>query len=137
MKRVVEMNDIQPLPRHKLAGFTLIEVMIVVVIVAILAAIAYPSYTRYMQQTREAEAQGQIMELASALEAYRAKNFSYKDADISILAPELDANPHYTVVINLANADQTYTIVATPKGSLMTGKPQLDYTSAGKASWDE
>ena len=31
--------------RRPLAGFTLIELMIVVVVVAILAAIAYPAYT--------------------------------------------------------------------------------------------
>ena len=128
-------TKIQPLPRRKLAGFTLIEVMIVVVIVAILAAIAYPSYTRYVQQTREAEAQGQIMELASALEAYRAKNFSYEHAAVSVLAPELHANPHYDVDLDLPTV-QSYTIEARPQGGLMTGMGTLTYDSAGEASWD-
>ena len=72
-------------------GFTLIELMIVVVIVAILAAIAYPSYTRYVQDTRQAEAQGEMMALSGALERYRAKNFSYEDANtkLSELSPVL------------------------------------------------
>lgn len=120
---------------RKTAGFTLIELMIVVVIVAILAAIAYPSYQRYVQQTREAEAQGQIMELASTLEAYRAKSFSYNGATAA-LAPELDANEHYTAVVNLGNSNQSYTIVATPQSSLMSGMDVLSYSSAGEASWE-
>ncbi|WP_285260277.1 type IV pilin protein [Halopseudomonas bauzanensis] len=117
------------------AGFTLIELMIVVVIVAILAAIAYPSYTRYVQQTREAEAQGQIMELASALEAYRAKNFSYNGATAA-LSPELDSNEHYQAVVNVGASNQSYTVVATPQSSLMSGMAVLSYTSAGVASWE-
>ena len=60
---------------RKSRGFTLIEVMIVVVIIGLLAAIAYPSYTAYVERGLQREAQGQIVELASALERYRSKNF--------------------------------------------------------------
>ena len=127
---------IQPLPARRLAGFSLIELMIVVVIVGILAAIAYPSYTRYIQRSNEAEAQGQVMELASALEAHRAKNFSYNGASISTLAPALDNNKHYTAGIALSNNDQSYTITATPSSSLMSGMDTLTLNSAGIASWD-
>lgn len=127
-------NSVSMSPRI-VAGFTLIELMIAVVIVAILAAIAYPSYQRYVQQTREAEAQGQILELASALEAYRAKNFSYSGATAA-LAPELDANEHYQAVVNVGASSQSYTIVATPQSSLMSGMRTLTYSSAGEASWE-
>lgn len=129
------MTNTMAVRPRSVAGFTLIELMIVVVIVAILAAIAYPSYQRYVQQTREAEAQGQILELASALEAYRAKNFSYNGATAA-LAPELDANVHYQAVVNVGASNQSYTIVATPQSSLMSGKPTLTYSSAGEASWE-
>jgi len=129
------MKKILSLPRRG-AGFTLIEVMIVVVIVGILAAIAYPSYQRYVQNTREAEAQGQIMELASALEAYRAKHFSYKDATVSALAPELHANKYYKADLDIKASNQSYTIEAKPQSGLMSGKPDLSYESNGEKSWD-
>lgn len=129
------MNEATVIRLRKASGFTLIELMIVVVIVAILAAIAYPSYTRYVQQTREAEAQGQILELASALEAYRAKNFSYNGATAA-LSPELEGNEHYDAVVNVEDSNQSYTILATPQSSLMSGMPTLSYNSAGEVSWE-
>lgn len=119
-----------------MAGFTLIELMIVVVIVAILAAIAYPSYTRYVQRTNESAAQGQIMELASALEAHRAKNFSYAGANISALAPELDSSDHYRAELILGGDNQSYTISATPHSRVMTGMDVLTLSSAGQPSWE-
>lgn len=131
------MTSIQPASRRRLAGFSLIELMIVIVIVGILAAIAYPAYARYVQRTHEAEAQGQIMELASALEAHRAKNFSYSGANLSTLAPELNNNPHYTANLALSNANQSYTVTATPNSSTMAGMDTLTYNSAGEASWDQ
>ncbi|MEQ9510969.1 MAG: prepilin-type N-terminal cleavage/methylation domain-containing protein, partial [Alloalcanivorax xenomutans] len=66
--------------RNSMAGFTLIELMIVVVVVAILAAIAYPSYTEQVRSTRRAEYQGKLMDLAASLETYRALLFSYEVA---------------------------------------------------------
>ncbi len=129
-------NKVLTLPPRKGLGFTLIELMIVVAIVGILAAIAYPSYTRYVQNTREAEAQGQIMELATALEAYRAKNFSYDKATVSALAPELDANKYYDADLNVRESKQSYVIEVSPRTGLMSGKPKLTYESNGARSWD-
>lgn len=116
-------------------GFTLVELMVVVAIVAILAAIAYPSYTRYVQGTRQAEAQGEIMALAGALERYRAKNFSYKGADtkLSDLSPALDNSDYYNVAITVkGTGDQEYEISATPKTGQMTGTEMLKINSEGQ-----
>jgi len=117
-------------------GFTLIEVMIAVVIIGILAAIAYPSYLDFLRRGHETEAQGQMMELASALEAHRAKNFSYSGASISTLAPQLNSNEHYTSNLTLSNSDQSFTVTATPSSSFMSGMPVLTLDSSGEASWD-
>ena len=118
------------------SGFTLMELMIVVVIVGILAAIAYPSYTRYVQRANETEVKGQIIEFASQLEAYRAKNFSYEGAELSVLSPNLEKNPHYSVKQpEYLNNNQHYTIIAEPKKT-MGGWPKLTYDSATGPSWD-
>ncbi len=120
---------------NKSRGFTLIEVMIVVVIVGLLAAIAYPAYTSYIERGLQREAQGQIMELASALERHRTKNFSYQGATVAGLAPELNANVNYTTQLNIGGTNQTYQIVATPRGR-MAGSDTLTWRSDGTASWE-
>ncbi|WP_346300248.1 type IV pilin protein [Halomonas sp. BM-2019] len=63
------------------AGFTLIELMIAVAIVGILASIAYPSYTRYVTESRRAEAKVILMEVAAQLERCYTVNNSYEDCN--------------------------------------------------------
>lgn len=76
------------------------------------------------------------MELASALEAHRAKNFSYAGASINALAPELDGSEHYRAELALGAGNQSYTITAAPRSRVMAGMDTLTYNSAGDASWE-
>lgn len=119
------------------AGFTIVEVMIVVAIVGILAAIAYPSYQEHIRNTREAEAKGLIMEYASELEAFRAKNFEYPadDAAARGFAPDgLYGSDFYTPVYN-RDSPHAFTITAAPKG-IMTGEQTLEFeTVNGGPQW--
>jgi prepilin-type N-terminal cleavage/methylation domain-containing protein len=46
-----------------LAGFTLVELMIVVVILGILAAVAIPAFTRYVKRSKTSEATGNISKI--------------------------------------------------------------------------
>lgn len=59
------------------AGFTLIEMMVVVVIIGILSTIAYPSYRNYVMQTRRADAQVALMELAQFMERHYTRHGGY------------------------------------------------------------
>lgn len=68
-------------------GFTLIELMIVLVMIAVFAAIAVPSYQSYIQKKDLAVAKQEALKVASELERFKAKNFSYKGFDATYLYP--------------------------------------------------
>lgn len=53
-----------------LAGFTLVELMIVVVILGILAAVAIPAFTRYVKRSKTSEATGNIAKIYQGETAY-------------------------------------------------------------------
>lgn len=125
----------QPMGKQYSRGFTLIEIMIVVIIVAILAAIAYPSYLDHVRRGHQTEAQGQMMELAAALEAHRAKNFSYAGASISGLTPHIESNQHYTHGLSFGDGNLSFTITSTPSSSLMSGMPTLTLDHDGNTNW--
>jgi len=106
-------------------GFTLIELLIVVAIVGILAAIAIPSYQNYVTQSRRAEAQSVMMDLALKQEKHRASNSSYGYLTASgniVSNPASEATfsqDHYNLTIINVSAT-AYTVNAAPKGSQLT-----------------
>ena len=107
--------------RNRQTGFTLIELLITVMIVAILAAIAYPSYTNHVRNTVEAKVRGDLVDLAASQERWRSQNFTYTNS-LTKLGSSLASDEKYTVTITLANSDQTYEALATPKsGSIVAG----------------
>lgn len=99
-------------PRIK--GFTLMELLVAVVIVGILAAIAYPAYQQFLYQTRRADGQAALMNLATYMEHYYTENNTYANATLAGLG--LTANSqqgYYTVSITTQSAT-AYTLTATP-----------------------
>jgi general secretion pathway protein G len=63
------------------AGFTLIEVMVVIVILGILAALVVPRVMDAPDRARVAKAKLDIEALEGALASYRLDNFSYPSTD--------------------------------------------------------
>lgn len=114
--------------KHRAQGFTLIELMMVVGIIALLAAIAYPSYTKQVQETREGEIKGEMTSFVTALESYRAQNFSYQNADGVLTEP---SNAFYTVTLTVDGDFRGYNLLATPIGS-QTGAGALKINEAGQ-----
>lgn len=98
-------------------GFTLIELVIVVAIIGIIAAVAIPSYSNYMERTRRANAQADLMELAQWMERRYTANFDYTTTTANLpftTSPQGGGNTFYNITVN---ANQTaYTLTATPAG---------------------
>ncbi len=65
------------LQRRGVAGFTLIELMIVVAVVAVLAAIAYPSYQDALRKSRRGQAKADLVEYVAQAERFRTVNNTY------------------------------------------------------------
>ncbi len=63
--------------RKKMAGVTLMELMIVVVIIGILAAIAYPNYRQYAARAKRNEAKAELLNIATLQERFYLQNNSY------------------------------------------------------------
>jgi type IV pilus assembly protein PilE len=61
----------------KIAGFTLLELLITMAIIGIMASIAYPMYTDKIQKSRRADAQGALTQLAAAMERKFTETNSY------------------------------------------------------------
>ncbi len=69
------------LGKQRVAGFTLIEVMVVVVILGILAAIVVPRIMDRPDEARITKARQDLRALESALNLYRLDNYTYPTTD--------------------------------------------------------
>ncbi len=123
-------NRVKTAGRRWVAGFTLIELMVVVAIVAILAAIAYPSYTESVRRGNRAEATALLLEAQQYMERYYAANDQYAVPGTTSTAPTLPARllkipsdataPRYTLAVTASAS--AFTVTATPSGSMASDK---------------
>ncbi len=64
-------------PVRRVAGFTLVELLVTLVILAVLAAVVYPSYTRYVLRSNRTEAKLALLADHARQERYRSEHLSY------------------------------------------------------------
>ncbi|EKE18132.1 MAG: type 4 fimbrial biogenesis transmembrane protein [uncultured bacterium] len=108
--------------RHKhLAGFTLIELMIVVAIIGILASIAYPSYSEYVRRARRSDAQGHLMSLAQMNQRLFLDTRAYAAdtaALVALMATPASVSTYYTISTTpVVGPPASFTISAAPSGT--------------------
>lgn len=113
----------------RIAGFTLIELMIAVAIVGILTAIAYPAYNQSVRKARRAEAKTALLDLAQREERYLSTTNGYTDVatelgynlgstitEASPLPVLVGSTAYYTLSVTLPTST-TYVAVATRTGN--------------------
>lgn len=128
--------------RHKAAGFSLLELMIVVAIVAILAAVAYPSYQQHVVRTKRAEAQQYLLEVTSLQHQFILDTRGYSSTLGAMgTTPTTRVSDNYTVTITGVDntaSPPTFTLQAAPKtGTSQQGSDTLTVNHLGQknASW--
>jgi type IV pilus assembly protein PilE len=101
-----------------IAGFTLVELMIVMAIVGILAAIAIPAYTAYIQRSHRANARTALTTLSQWMERAATATGQYP-ATAQIPASLLTVEGNRYAITAVSAGGQTYTLTATPTAAQM------------------
>ena len=99
----------------RMAGFTLIEIMISVAIVAIITAIALPSYRSNVARSKRSEAISIIQEAAQYMQRYYSANDSYTNTLPTVLQNvprSATSGQTYTLSVVTNTNSTTYTITA-------------------------
>jgi type IV pilus assembly protein PilE len=107
-----------------MAGFTLVELMVVVVIATVLLTIAIPAYNTSIRKSRRTEARTALLDLAGREERYYntssppAYSANLSDLGYGVAGPTTTVGSGYysvtVAVTNPAGAASTYTITAVP-----------------------
>jgi prepilin-type N-terminal cleavage/methylation domain-containing protein len=105
-----------------MAGFTLIELMIVVAIIGVLSAVAIPSFSAYMNKSKVTEATTFLGEIKQRQESYRAEFGQYCDVSgggtLSITAYNPASVPAAGVPVSWPTVAEWQTLGAAPDSSV-------------------
>jgi type IV pilus assembly protein PilE len=121
------MKAFNSMRAHAMAGFTLIELMIVVLIVAMLAAIAFPSYTAQVRKSRRSEAKSALLDLAGREERYMATNGAYTSSAANLgyqgSFPQTVGSGYYSISITSSITGGSGSFTATAPTATTAGVP--------------
>lgn len=128
-----------PSTLRRMAGFSLIELMVVVVIVGILAAVGIPSYQQYVVKGKRAAAQAQMMEIANREQQILLANRAYASkSELETAGYSLPGELArvYTWDVTVATGTPpTFTVTFTPvSGASQASDGTLTLTSEGVKS---
>ncbi len=125
------MNTNKHMKKHlKSAGFTLIELMIVIATLAVLLGLAVPSYRDYVVRANRSEALDILLTTAACQERVYTKINQYDAARCDSAATTM--NGLYTVSMATSNANQNFTLTATPQsGQAQDSCGNMTLTDAG------
>ena len=109
---------ILPRSKHAVAGFTLIELMIVVAVVAILAAIAMPSYQEHVRKARRAQVKADLVEYAQLAERHHTVNNRYVGFVLpATKSPRGGTGDYYSLEVDTPEKNNSFVIKATPQNA--------------------
>ncbi len=98
----------------KIAGFSLLEMMIVVALIGILTAICVPNYSHHITREKRFEAEAHLLRLAAAFEQYYTIHNTYADMTLDDAEiPEFIAGKSYRLAID-SSTQHDFLISANP-----------------------
>lgn len=115
--------------KKKLAGFTLIELMIVVAIIGILAAVAIPAFLDYMKKSRATEAGEQLNAIGKKQKTLFGENSSFTQGAGAAAPTAIAAAPGLDCCGGVGGSKSAGTI-----GTTVNGKCTGD-TSTWTGAW--
>ena len=129
---------------RRVAGFTLIELMVTLVVAAILISIAVPAYQTQVRKSRRTEARNAVMDLAAREERYYSVNNTYTNValelgygqDNAAITDRPIGSGYYTVSVTASAADPAatpptragFTITAKAVGTQLKDTPCKTFT---------
>lgn len=117
--------------KGRIAGFSLIELMVVIAIVAVLVSIAFPAYNNQMTKSRRTDAERAMVEYVQALERYFTTNGKYASSGTTCGATLPSNSSYYNFSCAVDATSGVATITATAQTGSQLGDGDLTLNSQG------